>query len=331
MANQKFYEDIKSFPDQLITGLKIAEKLSIKDKNKYQKIIVCGMGGSSYFVEFIQDILNELGLGRYKIIANRDYRLPKAACNKILYVISSYSGNTEEVLSCLNEVKKKSFDYVIFASGGKLLEIAIKNKISHFKIPTGIQPRLSSGYYIAGILYLLSKTGIIQKDKFNLEETLYKITNKLQEYSFDDKAKEIVIKIKDKLPIIYTTAINSSIGRMGKIKINENSKTQCFYNFFPELNHNEMVGFTKLVTNPVFLIIKSKFANERNKKRIRIFSDIMEDKNLESIIIEPEGDNIIEELFFSYTLFDYISYYLAIEYGIDPEPVKMVEEFKKML
>ena len=68
-----------------------------------------------------------------------------------------------------------------------------------------------------------------------------------------------------------------------------------------------------------------------NKKRVKIFQQLMDKRNIETVIIEPEGNNIIEELFASLVLFDYISYYLAEEYKIDPEPVKMVDKFKKKL
>jgi glucose/mannose-6-phosphate isomerase len=113
--------------------------------------------------------------------------------------------------------------------------------------------------------------------------------------------------------------------------MNENAKTQAFWNFFPELNHNEMVGFTNMVMNPFFLIFSSSYSNKRNQKRIEVFCEMMHQKKLDFEVIRFASSNLIEELLAGYYFMDLVSYHLACEYDIDPEPVNMVEDFKKRM
>jgi glucose/mannose-6-phosphate isomerase len=149
---------------------------------------------------------------------------------------------------------------------------------------------------------------------FNEEETM-------------NLAKELV----NKVPIIYSTDNNSSLAYLSKIKFNENSKVQSFWNYFPELNHNEMVGFTKVLMPSFFIIFQSQFTNPRNKKRIEVFMKLMKEKSLNSYLFALKGDNVLEEILMGYNFIEYVTYYLAEEYCIDPEPVVMVEDFKKQL
>ncbi len=325
MINQKYYLDIKQFPGQFEKGVKLAK--DIKILGKFDKVVVCGMGGSAFYVELLNDWFASYGDISLRLIPNRSYQLPNFVDKKTLVFIASYSGNTEEVRSCLEDVKSKDLKYVILTAGGKLLEHAKENKVPHLEIPTGLQPRLSTGFFIAGLSKILMNIGLLP----NIEKDLLKSVEKLDDYLDEDLAKDLAVKLKDKVPVVYSTDNNSSIAQVSKIKFNENTKVQSFANFFPELNHNEMVGFTRVLMNLHFLIFESKFTHERNKKRIEIFAKLMRDKNLPVDVLKIKGDSVLEEMMNIYYLIDHVTYYYAEEYGIDPEPVAMVEEFKKLI
>lgn len=325
MPNHKYYKDIKTFPDQFQKGFEIAS--SINFKGNFSKIIICGMGGSSYYTELINDFLGYDLESPVTIIPNRKYTLPNWVDSGTLIILASYSGNTEETLECAKEVLKRRYKAIVFASGGELEKFANENKLPLFLVPGGIQPRLSSGYYVAGVLKILKNLNLV---KFE-EPGILDVASKLEQNLDEEYAKRLAKGLKDKLPIIYAPENIKSITRIAKIKINENSKVQAFANYFPELNHNEMVGYTKLVTNPFFLIFNSKFAHPRNKKRIEVFKEIMKNKNLPVEIVELSGKTQIAEILNAYYLIDHITYYLAGEYDVDPEPVDMVEEFKHQL
>ncbi len=322
MINQKYYSDIKHFPNQFKEGFELARELMLS--GNFNRVVVCGMGGSSLYVEMINDFLHSLNVN-LRLEAARSYHLPPGVDNKTLFIVASYSGTTEETLSCLEEIQKNNFNYCVFASGGALLERA--SNVPQLIIPKGRQPRLSTGYFIAGVLKLLENCHLIP----NLEPDILTITKEISSSELDSKARTLAHSLVNHVPIIYSTDNNSSIARVSKIKFNENSKIPAFHNFFPELNHNEMVGFTNLLMMPFFLIFWSKFTSNQNHKRIETFRKIMTDKKIPVEVIEMTGSSVIAEILNAYYFVDHVTYYLAEEYGIDPEPVAMVEEFKGLL
>ncbi len=322
MINPQYYSDIKQFPNQFKEGFKLAKELKVS--GTFNRVVVCGMGGSSLYVEMINDFLHSLNVN-LRLEAARSYHLPSGVNHQTLFIVASYSGTTEETLSCLEEIQKNNFNYCVFASGGFLLERA--GKAPKLIIPKGRQLRLSTGYFIAGVLKLLNNCGLIQ----NLEPDILLISKEMESSMLDSRARILAHSLVNHVPIIYSTDNNSSIARVSKIKFNENSKVQAFHNFFPELNHNEMVGFTNLLMKPFFLIFQSKFTSKQNHKRIETFMKIMRDKKIPVEIVEMIGSSVIAEILNAYYFIDHVTYYLAEEYGIDPEPVEMVEEFKRLL
>jgi glucose/mannose-6-phosphate isomerase len=246
MINQKYYEDIKNFPSQFKSGFEKAKNLAI-EKQSFHKIVVCGMGGSSLYVEMLNDYLTSLG-SNFTINVNRSYSLPSYVDENTLVILASFSGTTEEVLSCAEETFSRDLKCIVFAAGGKLMELATKKNLPFLTIPAGGQPRLATGYFITGVLHLLIELDIIQ----DIREDLIQISEKIDSYLDEDRAVHMAESLVRKVPIIYSTDNNAGIAMISKIKFNENSKTQAFYNYFPELNHNEMVGYTNLVMEPCF-------------------------------------------------------------------------------
>ena len=325
MINEEFYKDLRHFPKQFAEGFELAKNLKVT--GIFTNAVLSGMGGSSLFVELFNDLAESQYGNKFNLEVSRSYYLPKGINQNTLVIICSYSGNTEETLSCLEEAFVRHSKVVVFTTGGKLLNKALELHLPLYKIPTGVQPRLSTGYFIAGLVRLLSNVGLIP----DLTSTVLTAANKIENSFNEDEAKAMAEELLNKVPVIYATDENSSLARIAKVKFNENSKIQAWWNFFPEVNHNEMVGYTNMLMNPYFILYKSKFTNERNKKRIDIFAELMRGKGLPVKIIELRGDNIFEEILNAYYFIDHVAVYLAEAYGIDPEPVKMVEDFKTLM
>jgi glucose/mannose-6-phosphate isomerase len=321
MINEKYYNDIKDFPQQFIRGLE--KYKDFKVEGEINRVIICGMGGSSLYVEVLNNYLN----GEFQIEAHRGYDIPNGLDDKTLIIAASHSGTTEETISSLEEALAEGHKIAVLTSGGKLKEEAVKNNLPIAVLEGGTQPRLTTGLFISAVLCLLMNSGLI-KDK---KDEVIKMANQIDGKLDEEYAKKLAMRIKSRVPVIYSTNENYGIARVIKIKFNENAKTQSFWNFFPEIPHNEMVGYTGLVMAPIFLIFKSQYTHPRNHKRIEIFAKLMQDKGVDCEVIDMKGDNNLEEMFNAYYLADHITYYLAQEYGIDPEPVKMVEDFKQML
>ncbi|MDD4351424.1 MAG: bifunctional phosphoglucose/phosphomannose isomerase [Candidatus Gracilibacteria bacterium] len=317
------------FPQQFMEGLKLtAGTLRLhsgqaRPAAKVKHAVLLGMGGSS----LPGDIVNLYLAPDFEIKINRDYDLHHKVDAETLVFACSYSGNTEEVTEALEKSLQAGGQVVIISAGGKLAEIATEKSLPFIKLPSGLQPRCATGYFFAAILQVLENAGLVK----GKTAALNSLAQKLEAIDYQERAEELALQIKDKVPIVYTSDKYWPVARICKIKFNEHSKTQAFWNVFPELNHNEMVGFSTLVMKPFFLIYRDPADHERNKKRMQIFSNLLKDKGSSVVTIDMQGEDLLTKIFSTLLLGDWIAYYLALAYGIDPSPVEMVENFKELM
>lgn len=325
---ENFKAAIKDYPDQFFRALDFAKHINFKEK--FDNIIICGLGGSALPADMTIAYLRSKNI-TFPIIVNRTYNLPIEASKKSLIIASSYSGNTEETTSCLKEAIKRKLKIIGVSKGGDVEKICFKHNLPHIKYPDDgplFQPRCATGYSFTTFTMILSKLGVIRGAKQEIE----KLATFLKKTNQETKGKNLAQKIKGKIPIVYTSDFyKDSIARIFKIKFNENSKTQSFYNYFPELNHNEMVGYTNVIGRYYCIILQDPDDHPRVIKRMKITKDILAEKGIEAEIIKMKGKTTLEKIFSTNVLADWASYYLALEYKQDPTPVAMVEEFKDLM
>lgn len=315
---------ILDFPKQFKTGLEKAEGVGIK--GDFENIVICGLGGSAMPGILLCDAFGEEL--KIPVYIHRSYSLPKVASEKSLIICISFSGNTEETLSAYQKALDKRYSVIALSTGGKLTEMAKENKLPYCIAPNDcLQPRFGSGYLFSAVVKILSNCGMIE-DK---SQKILEMAENLRPETFEQSGKDLAKKLINTIPIIYSSDQYKSVARIIKIKFNENSKIMAFWNYFPEFNHNEMVGLTNLKGNFYFIILQDKDDNPRNLKRIGLFSQLAREYGAQAEIIEMRGKTKLEKIFNTLLLGDFASYYLALEYGQDPAPVKIVEEFKKRL
>lgn len=320
-------------PGQFETGFKLAK--DIKVKGNFKSIEISGMGGSSLPANILRIYLGELYLKNPKrnqsleVYQNRFYRLPHEAYNDCLNLFNSYSGNTEEPVESFKEAIRQKLPSIGLATGGKLLDLCKKNNIPCVVLPAGIQPRYATGYFFAAMLQILSNAGLIE-DK---SKELISLSKKLKAniLTLEKQGKKIAKKLVGKTPVIYSSPKFKSLAMIWKIKINENAKTPAFWNFYPELNHNEMVGFTLPQGKFHIITLLDKNDHPQNIKRMKITAGLMKKKGIDTTIIEMGDKDVFNTIFSTLILGDWVSYYLALEYGQDPTPVDMVEDLKDLL
>lgn len=305
-------------------------EVKIKISSDTKKIVFCGMGGSAFPANLLKTFLSVTGADfNLPIKINRDYALPRQIDNSWCGIFSSYSGNTEETLSALNEAEKRGLkQIIIFAHAGKLKQVAEEKNYLFVEIPNTLQPRLSYGYMVGALIKVLTNSNLLQLDFAKINEDLEScatLTPKLEE-----QGKALAESIKGKIPIVYASNVWKYVAMVWKINFNENAKTQSFWNCFPELNHNEMVGFTNLVADYKIILLKDSADNERMQKRFEVFKQILGSK-LDIEIIEMPGETPFAKMISTLLLGQWASYHLALSYGIDPSPVDLVEDFKKKL
>ena len=319
------YDAIKNSFKELAYEPEIKNSKNLK---KTDYFIVCGMGGSHLSADLLKISNPEL-----TVFVHENYGLPNLPAKilkKSLVIISSYSGNTEEALDSYDEAKRRKIPIAVITAGGKLLERSIKENIPYVEMPnTGIQPRSAIGFSMKAILAL---TG---KDRLN--SLLKKLSENFPSTSLENKGKELAEKLFGFVPVIYSSEKNQALAYIWKINFNETGKIPAFYNVFSELNHNEMTGFDvkpktkKLSENFHFIFIEDKGDDVRIQKRMKILKKLYEERGLPVCAVLLDGENPFEKMFLSIILAEWTAYYTAINYGVDPTEVPMVEEFKKLV
>lgn len=284
------------------------------------------MGGSHLAADIVKSVYPTL-----RIIVHRDYglpRIPEEDLQKCLFIASSYSGNTEEVIDGLEEARKKGMASAAISVGGNLEEFAQSYELPHIKLPdTGIQPRSALGFSAIALMKLLGMDAEISE--------MRALETNLQDERIEKQGKELAKSIEGKIPIIYSSERNLAVGYNWKIKCNETGKIPAFCNVFPELNHNEMTGFDiteKTVSlSELFYVVLLRDTQDdpRIQKRMDICKELYIKRGIAVADALLEGTTRWERVFRSLLTADWFSYYTGTAYSVETEQVPMVEEFKK--
>lgn len=331
-----FRQFILDTPTQFEVGMNLTKNIRIE--GNFKSLAVTGMGGSALPVNLLQTYCNSLVETNtdYKpvnIFINRSYSLPpQAKSQDCLNFFSSYSGTTEEVISSLQEAKKLNLPFIGFSSGGDIEALSKQYGMPHVKLPIpypNYQPRMGTGYFFGSMYQVLVNHGLAPDTTEEIKKSAFTFDNLMKDY--EEKGKELAKKLKGKTPVIYSSQKYHPSAMIWKIKLNENAKTPAFWNYFPELNHNEMVGFTNPQAKFFLIMLKDNQDNPKTLKRYGVTTQLLKEKGIDSAVLDMDGDDTFSKMFLTITLADWTSYYLALEYGQDPTPVEMVEKLKKIL
>jgi len=321
-------KEIYNFPHQFRLAQKVIDEATLDSLllTSSSRIFLSGMGGSS----LPGDIINGIFAEKLHLDLVREYQFPSYCdWHNDFFIIASYSWNTEETISCLEQAISKKAHCIVLSHGGKLERIAKDNGITFLQVPECSQPRLAAGYFFTLLTGILIACGRVEgATTARRSEGERFLSDKLT--ALEERWKQIATQLKWFLPIIYADQSLLAAARIRKINFNENSKIQAFWNVYPELNHNEMAWFTQLNTNPTIIQLYSKFSHPRNLLRMQTMERILQEK-IKFISIEAEWSTPFQEHFWCQMLSFFASYYLALEYGVDPLPVQVVEEFKQLL
>ena len=314
---------LEKFQEQIVEGYKLGQWIGVS--GKFENIVVCGMGGSSLGGRILKSYIGN----KIPVFVVDDYKLPDFVNNKSLVFSVSYSGNTEETIETYMQAIKRGFNPVVLASGGKLEELAKQNSSQFIRLPSGLPPRNSYGYQFFSILRVLENSGLVEKNSGLVEELAVFIGKQKEQAKL--KAKQIAEKLVNKIPVVYSSKNLEAAAYKWKKNFNESSKVMAFNNVFPEQNHNEINGFVKPNGNFHLIFIKDKDDHPRIRKRFEMVRKIAGENNIETTDIETKGNNLLERVMDAIYLGDWIGYYLALEYGVDPVKTELVWALKKML
>ena len=334
-------ELIESFPDQCLDAKCIGDEFE-PDKGfrkGYKNIVVIGLGGSAIGADLARSYTaDDITI---PFFINRNYTLPNFADEDTLVIASSYSGNTEEVLSAYRDARSRGCRIIVITSGGKLEKNAKDDGVGIISIPGSLPPRAALGYSFFPLLILLSKIGLIKDQSFFIDDAI-RVLRILKEDSIghkiktaDNQAKKIASHIFGRMAFIYGAQdhIDSVVTRW-RGQLAENAKTLSSGNIFPEMSHNEIVGWENpktVLAKSVVIMLKDASDHPRISKRMDVAGNMLKKEGIGVIEVKSFGKELLARIFSLIYMGDYVSLYLAILNNVDPTPVERINYLKKEL
>jgi glucose/mannose-6-phosphate isomerase len=257
-----------------------------------------------------------------------------------LFIAASYSGNTEETLSALDEAEERGAQIVIMAGGGKLQEAAQTKNYPFLLIPKAAQPRYAVFYNLKALLTVLEAAG--QVDESMVGNELQNTANLLQQSvqawlptvpANNNPAKKLAMELAGKSGVVYAGPLMSPAAYIWKIGFNENAKNVAWWGQYPEFNHNEFIGWTSHPIDKPYAVVdlRSNFEHERVQKRFELSDRLLSGRRPAAFVVQAQGETLLQQLLWTINYGDFVTIYLALINGVNPTPIDLVERFKQEL
>jgi len=320
---------VANFSKQLTEAIAIGTNAKLTPaKNSITNVLICGLGGSGIG----GSIVSELVAGNSTVPINvfKGYFIPSYVNEHTLVIISSYSGNTEETLNCMELAISKNAKIVSITSAGKVLAISKEKNLDIIIVPGGMPPRSCLGYSLTQLFFILGFNKIINRNyKAELEAAVKLID--AEEQNIIAEATSVANKLLDKMPVIYATTYNEGIAIRFRQQLNENAKILCWHHIIPEMNHNELVGWTQKNDNLSVVLFLDKDEYSRNLTRVEINKDVIKKYTSNITEIYSKGNSAIEKAIYFIHLGDWISVILGDLRGVDLMEVNVINHLKSKL
>jgi len=313
----------------------LAQEIKLKYPTP-ENVIVAGMGGSGIGGDLLKDYARDKA--PIPIEVSRDYTLPDYAGRRSLVVIVSYSGDTEESLGAFLDAAKRQCMIFCISSGGALLKHAANLDVPLLRVPDGMPPRAASPYLLMPQLVLMEKLGLVKSVSKELDEALLVLNKVSSENSPEittekNTAKSLATGLNSTVPVIYGFGVYRAVAQRWKQQFNENAKIPAKWETFPELDHNEIVGWEKAGTlaerfSTVF--IRDKQEPIEIRSRIESTKSLMP-KTSKQFEVYAQGKGTLARMLSTIVVGDFTSVYLAILRKIDPTPVMTINTLKQKL
>jgi glucose/mannose-6-phosphate isomerase len=326
---------IDGLPDQLLTAWNLGMRQDLPEFRNIRQVIVAGMGGSAISADLLGAYIYPLCHIPFHV--HRDYSLPAWAQGpEILAIISSHSGDTEEALSAFDQSIANRCTTIVISTGGQLSKKASQVDIPLWQYHYPSQPRAAVGYSFGLMLSILTRLNLLHDPLNDLEEAA--VTMKAAQNSMKaevpiikNPAKRIAGQMIGRSAIVIGYGILAPVARRWKAQINELAKAWAQYDVIPEVNHNTLAGIEhpeKIIPNIYALFLRIPTDQSRNQQRISLTQKTFMLQGLGTDFIEAKGKTPLAQMWSTLHFGDYVAYYLAILYNIDPTSIPTIDSFK---
>jgi glucose/mannose-6-phosphate isomerase len=322
-------ELVADFPKQLQKALLIAQSAQLKKSNKkINNVFISGLGGSGIGGSIVSELVSHEAICSINI--NKDYTAPAFINENTLAIICTYSGNTEETIQVLKHCIQAKAKITVITSGGEAAHLAEQNGLDYILLPAGFPPRSCIGYSICQLLKVLhfhqiTSTNYLDEVENSISLLLHENKNIL------DQAQTVASSIANKIPIIYTLGNTEGVAIRFRQQLNENSKMLCWHHVLPEMNHNELVGWTQKNDDLAVVIFRYESDYYRTIKRLEVCKQVFAKYCSTIIEIHAKGTSPLQRAFFMIHLGDWISCLIADIKKVDAVDISIINHLKEEL
>jgi glucose/mannose-6-phosphate isomerase len=329
---------INGLPDQLATAWDLGQTLPLPKLGDLHQVVVVGMGGSAIGADLLAAYAEPMLA--IPLIVQRGYSLPAwAAGPETLVICSSHSGNTEETISGYHQAKQRGCSIIAVTTGGKLGELATKAGDALWQFAFDSQPRAAVGYSFGLLLAIFSRLKLIPSPAGELAGAIKAMKQQQKDLLPDisvprNPAKRTAGQLIERCTTVWASGLLAPVARRWKTQINENADTHASFELLPEANHNTLQGIVepaKHFGGSMHVFLYAAHDEERNRLRVKLTKETLMVNGQNTDLFKAQGKNRLENLLTALHFGDYLSYYLAISYGIDPTPVDMLVSFKEKM
>ena len=301
-------------------------------------VAICGMGGSAIAADLVLGAYRERIRAPVSVV--RDYYLPGWIGENTLVILSSYSGGTEETLTCASQALERNALCVAITSGGKLGSFYAAEGVPVVPVVPGLQPRAALLRMLVPLVVLFDRLGILPPIASDLEEaraTLAAAVATLgpEVNEAENPAKQLARSLQASVPLVWGAELTAPIAARWKGQFNENSKVPSYSSTLPELDHNEIVGFTgmpaPLSSLAQLILLRDERQHRQVHRRFDLTRELVEAHVNRVVSITAEGQSALARMLDLVMLGDYVSLYLALLRAVDPGPVEIIGRLKERL
>lgn len=302
------------------------------DYSNVNTIVFCGMGASIYGALVLKALMGPKMPCPTEVVS--DYHLPMYVDQNTLVVLTSYSGTTEEVLSCAQEAKAKNAKMLVLTKGGALAEFAKENNIPAYIFdgklnPAGV-PRLGNGYSVLGLMGLFYKLQIVSIDENSLVKAIHRLQEKLEELK--SRAMADSEEYIGKIPVIFAAEHLSGNAQILRNQFNETSKTFSAFYLVPDLNHHLMEGLQFPKDAPVkFVILNSPHYTPKIAKRMELTVDVVKQNHHLVKELATSGETVYDDFLEVLAYGSFLTLFVGLRYDQNPAINPWVDYFKEHL
>jgi glucose/mannose-6-phosphate isomerase len=329
---------IRDLPRQCRAAWNEAQGLKLPDDyREIDTVVILGMGGSAIAGDFLHALVALES--PIPVFSHRNYELPLLVDDRTLLIASSYSGNTEEVLSSFDQGLSSGAKKVVITGGGKLLATARAKDIPAFVFNYPAEPRAALGYSFMPLLAIAQKLAIVADKSEDVDEAIAVMEGLAARIDETvplarNPAKQLAQKLHQRLPVVYGAGILTPVARRWKGQLNETSKVWSFYEELPEADHNALIGYglpKEIAARALVVFLRAPSLHPRVLLRYDLTRTALEEAGGESATVDAEGKSPLAQMM-SATLFgDWASLYLAILNGVAPAPTPPIGKLKERL